>query len=422
MPFFQVDDQLQVNPKATALFEPVIHGDITGAAALGLWTMAGSVAQAAGTDGLISETQLFKILLNREAVTVLADVLIENSLWHGPGHDCTDCPEVPAGHYTFHQWFQFGYDTGEDNRLDRAKKKELKSESIAAAAWARDSTDGTGKEAQCRYCGDLVKRADRKGPKRPEKDHVDPGLAIGAENIVICCAECNRQKGKRTPEQAGLTLRPAPARVNRTAEVEPNLPTGRRTDPSASSGHGAEQPPHHRLAGVEPNLPTGRRTDPPASAGDMSAAPEQRGRPPGGSNRDQTGIRPDIKPGSDLISADRAMHGPARGQAGFGRAGSGQGEAGQGQAGSGGDGQGGAAGSGASRRKRRRRRGRRAEDEVESREPVGRAGAAPVVKGQGRFGSPWHGWQGPPSSVEDTTCVDHGLEMPCRKCSEEWIG
>lgn len=44
-------------------------------------------------------------------------------------------------------------------------------------------------------------------------DHVIPAAAGGSrswENIVTACVPCNRRKGARTPEEAGLTLRRAP--------------------------------------------------------------------------------------------------------------------------------------------------------------------------------------------------------------------
>ena len=61
----------------------------------------------------------------------------------------------------------------------------------------------------CQYC-------DRR-PVRVELnlDHVTPRAQGGRttwENVVCCCIACNRRKGGRTPEQAGLRLRRKPAR------------------------------------------------------------------------------------------------------------------------------------------------------------------------------------------------------------------
>ena len=61
----------------------------------------------------------------------------------------------------------------------------------------------------CQYCGD----------KQPTEDltfdHVLPrskGGKTSWENIVTCCAECNRKKDARTPEQAGMRLKRKPVK------------------------------------------------------------------------------------------------------------------------------------------------------------------------------------------------------------------
>jgi 5-methylcytosine-specific restriction endonuclease McrA len=59
----------------------------------------------------------------------------------------------------------------------------------------------------CQYCGAKKRIADL------TYDHVTPRSQGGKTtwtNIVTSCAICNRQKGGRTPEQAGMTLRKKP--------------------------------------------------------------------------------------------------------------------------------------------------------------------------------------------------------------------
>lgn len=60
---------------------------------------------------------------------------------------------------------------------------------------------------RCQYCG-------RKAPMSElTYDHVVPRAQGGKTtwgNIVTCCFECNRDKGARTPEQAGMRLRTKP--------------------------------------------------------------------------------------------------------------------------------------------------------------------------------------------------------------------
>ncbi len=65
-----------------------------------------------------------------------------------------------------------------------------------ANIYARDSH-------ACQYCGDSFSTSDL------TFDHVVPVAHGGRkdwENIVTCCISCNRRKGGRTPEQAGMRL------------------------------------------------------------------------------------------------------------------------------------------------------------------------------------------------------------------------
>jgi 5-methylcytosine-specific restriction endonuclease McrA len=62
---------------------------------------------------------------------------------------------------------------------------------------------------QCQYCGDKYQ------PEELTYDHVLPKSRGGKtewENIVTCCVECNRRKGGRTPQEAGMKLIRKPAR------------------------------------------------------------------------------------------------------------------------------------------------------------------------------------------------------------------
>lgn len=61
----------------------------------------------------------------------------------------------------------------------------------------------------CQYCGEHPPRA------QLNLDHVTPRTQGGRttwENVVCCCVTCNRIKGGRTPEQAGMRLRGRPRR------------------------------------------------------------------------------------------------------------------------------------------------------------------------------------------------------------------
>lgn len=61
----------------------------------------------------------------------------------------------------------------------------------------------------CQYCDDMPPRS------QLNLDHVVPRTQGGKttwENVVCCCIPCNRRKGGRTPEQAGVRLRRIPRR------------------------------------------------------------------------------------------------------------------------------------------------------------------------------------------------------------------
>jgi len=61
----------------------------------------------------------------------------------------------------------------------------------------------------CQYCEIRLPRAEL------NLDHVVPRAQGGRttwENVVCCCVSCNRRKGGRTPEQAGLRLQSRPVR------------------------------------------------------------------------------------------------------------------------------------------------------------------------------------------------------------------
>jgi 5-methylcytosine-specific restriction endonuclease McrA len=67
-------------------------------------------------------------------------------------------------------------------------------------------------EHVCQYCGESFSSSDL------TFDHVLPVAQSGRkdwENIVTCCVNCNRRKGGRTPEQAGMRLIRRPRRPDK---------------------------------------------------------------------------------------------------------------------------------------------------------------------------------------------------------------
>jgi 5-methylcytosine-specific restriction endonuclease McrA len=68
----------------------------------------------------------------------------------------------------------------------------------------------------CQYCDEVFSTAEL------TFDHVVPVAQGGRkdwENIVSCCISCNRRKGGRTPEQAGMRLTRRPKRPDKAPAV-----------------------------------------------------------------------------------------------------------------------------------------------------------------------------------------------------------
>lgn len=94
--------------------------------------------------------------------------------------------------------------TKEQHTTRLARRRELQDNELRDRVRRRDGDN-------CRYCGDWVNtNNDRKSQHARHFDHVDPA-GVGFNNLVTACASCNRSKGGRTPDEAGMALLPAPA-------------------------------------------------------------------------------------------------------------------------------------------------------------------------------------------------------------------
>ena len=439
MAWFQTDDQFTNNKKPRELAERALEGNLDGLAALGLWNLSGSQCQASGTDGVIKRTDAIRLVLNAEIVDHLASLLVGVRLWHGPGHDCPRCPAVADGTWLFHDWFDIKYDRAADKAIADRKKAELKDAKILQQVWARDCTDpAVPTIGNCRYCGIVVKRKDTRSTTgaRPFIDHVDPTVADGVRNLVLACSTCNQRKGNRTPMEAGLKLlppppRPAPANISSSStqnadagNVSPGNPAAGTISPTLSAADTTENP-------ADGTDHQGTAPQPSASAGQPAQGRSPLTSSAGTNTDDQTPDQTSTTPRPTRRPDENQTLGavPARAtRAGTGLAGSGQGE---------GLGKGPGTGSpadphdGEIPRKRRRRRGRGQSTsqpqpaqpthiEIPNvRDPLLDAGAAPDVRVPAQFGSPWKGWHGPPSTVDETTCLTHGIEEPCWKCTRD---
>lgn len=409
--FFQIDDQFQVNTKARALAEKLMDGNPNGLAAIGLWTMAGSLVQASLTDGVVSKADLARLTLNPQAALGLAAKLVDVGLWHAHGHDCDRCAPVAEGTWLFHDWFDLKYDRGEQVKTTRRKRKELTDSYLIAQVWARDCTDApTATTGLCRYCGKELKRKDRRSDDAWQLDHVDPAKAAGPENVVLACGPCNRSKGRRTPEIAGMTLRPAP-----NHEVDPRATAA---DPSATRSKStaethADRPTRDADRSETRSTTTAEKHDVGRQTPDSDPSDSDPGH--GSSRTDQADISLISDPisGSSELSSSAGTRTHARqGRAGQGSSGVDEGTAGPGQ------------GRPGKRRGKRRRRGARSRPQPhqagassdQGSSVKGRAGSPPGIDPPaGQFGSPWFN-ASRKNSTDEAACPTHGEPAPCRHC------
>lgn len=440
--FFTLVDELNSNPKFRSLLGRGLENDATGAIAITLWTMAGTKSRGSFTDGLITRADTVQVVLNHEWADLGAQALVDVGLWHDAQTEqgcetcmqhltsCRTCRPLGRGEYRFHDWWQRGYDHGVQAKLNIAKKKELQNKALRAQVWARDCLPGDSDRAACRLCGHLMNRQDRKSPRTPTMDHVDPWIVCGAPNLVFMCRECNQKKGQRTPEEAGLVLRPAPAKPDTVAQDpvdshpqgNAGSPSIRAVDSPRSRDAGSRVDSHpSRVAGSPITVPV-------QASGRYGVGEEGRvGAPvPGSVPRPSPSAQwvqdappaaapPDQRTPSPLIHAqirEAELSSGARVPVGGSGDGSGSGS---------GDGP----GAGAGRRRRRRRRSRGSGSSTRSAKPAipqGRAGDVPPVdwvRVPGREGSPFRDHVGPwVDRDEQSMCSKHGMDRPCGKCDE----
>jgi 5-methylcytosine-specific restriction endonuclease McrA len=130
-----------------------------------------------------------------------------------------------------------------DWNLSKEEEQQQREESKQRMALGRDpeirralrSRDGNN----CRYCARVVSWTDRRGPGGATYDHVTPGAGDHIENLVIACRGCNSKKGRRTPAEAGMELRP-PLHAS-FIEPEVRFKSEPRSEPKSSldsSGYG----------------------------------------------------------------------------------------------------------------------------------------------------------------------------------------
>jgi 5-methylcytosine-specific restriction endonuclease McrA len=189
-----------------------------------LWTLVNMRVSKNRTDGLVT----FRILddmrhrakLTQRRADAAVALLVAEGLWHDRTSlaRCERCKDVvrqlpskrlAEGEHYVHDFLEYNPASIEalipDARMKAKRKKELsRMTSLREAIWERD-------RGMCRYCGVRVDFADRKSDTGGQHDHVDPANPLNTfDAIVIACRGCNRTKGDRTPEEAGMTMLPIP--------------------------------------------------------------------------------------------------------------------------------------------------------------------------------------------------------------------
>lgn len=217
-----------------------------------LWQKAGIWSSKHRTNGVIPAHGLAYVahlayLRSPAKVRKAAARLVEVGLWHDQASiaGCVRCHatvgDLPAGAYAFHDWSDCNplreQQTDEVTKFKAERARRLK-DMPALKELIRQRDRGL-----CRYCGDPVTSGhDTRSPKGRVFDHVDPHGDNTLDNVVTACRRCNGRKRDRTPEQAGMPLRPPP--------VDPE--TGEITAPTPPPDPGHD--PGRTPAGPRPDL------------------------------------------------------------------------------------------------------------------------------------------------------------------------
>lgn len=100
MTWFRVDDGFYDHPKVLSLPRGTIRKG-----AIALWTNAGSRCARYLLDGMVADS----LIEDLGCTKADARALVACGLWHEHGHDCNTCPDIPKGHYLYHQWPEYQY-------------------------------------------------------------------------------------------------------------------------------------------------------------------------------------------------------------------------------------------------------------------------------------------------------------------------
>lgn len=229
MTWLKVDDGLPFDPKMLSLGRTKREVNESVGTLVRLWSWC---AQQ-GTDGFVLASIVEMIATPECTRRVTRPAFGRKAALHKRGDRC-DClegrPWPDDAEYAVHDFLDRN-PSREESDVAKAKKRELRDPEVKAIVYRRD-----GK--WCRYCAREVNADARRGPTRRTLDHIDPRIAAGADNLVVCCGECNPRKKDRSIEAAGMTLLPPPEDPGHphhaewmTANESTGSDTGLRTDP-----------------------------------------------------------------------------------------------------------------------------------------------------------------------------------------------
>lgn len=195
MAWIRLSDDYNDHPKFDSLSDGAFR----------LWHQGMGFCRKFQTDGLIPTASLrqFKAYsAKRMRILLTPYVPGENPLWRA----------IDGFGIKVHDYLEWNLSKEDENQQrEEAKQRMSLGRNGEIRKLLRDR-DGSA----CRYCGRTVLWTDRRGPSGATYDHVIPGGGNELDNLVIACRGCNSKKGRRSPEQAGMPLLPAPNSVSKS--------------------------------------------------------------------------------------------------------------------------------------------------------------------------------------------------------------
>ncbi|MEV5673484.1 mucin-2 [Streptomyces sp. NPDC052503] len=135
MAWLKVDDTSHAHPKFLR----------AGNAAIGLWVRAGAYVAQHLTEGVIPG-----VVAQLYGTAPQVRKLVAAGLWHAHGHDCTVCPQPPAGDYVMHDYLIYNPTRGkvEDERAAAADRQKRAREKAAEQRNQERNPPGSSRNAR----------------------------------------------------------------------------------------------------------------------------------------------------------------------------------------------------------------------------------------------------------------------------------